>query len=345
MEYFKQLVASAMQYSASHLCCVVGLPPAIRRLGHMEFLQVGKIRPKDMEDMISSLFPPEVRTELNDMGEATVDMEFDGVHLLKVYAVRNTEAPSTETKIIAVIKELTPPSDGDLPPGLLQAISGSSCGAVLLGGAVHHNKDATVGLLLEKIGRAKKKHILAFGWNKPLISAPESSIISSYNKSQASSDFIRNQAADMVVFRGLDHNLINTVHSCVMMGILVVATVDAASTAYMLERVISMFQDRESGTRFLSSHVLGAAFQVFISKRASGPCLYLYDFIRFDQEIKRLIADNNVAQIENRNMVQAIHALIDENQLTHYDAHPILACLIKQPEVQGIGAGTAEVEF
>ncbi|MGN7678545.1 MAG: twitching motility protein (pilT) [Anaplasma sp.] len=345
MEYFKQLVASAMQHSASHLCCVVGLPPAIRRLGHMEFLQVGKIKPKDMEDMLSSLFPPEVRTELDNEGEATVDMEFDGVPSLKVHAMRNIAAHSTETKIIAVIEELTPPSDGDLPPGLLQAVSGSSCGAVLLGGAVHHNKDATVGLLLEKIGMAKKKHILTFGWNEPLISAPKSSIISSYDKSQASFDFIRNQAADMVVFRSLDHNLISTMHSCVMMGILVVATVDAASTAYMLERVISMFKDRKSGIRFLSSHVLGVAFQVFISKRASGPCLYLYDFIRFNQEIKKLIADDNVAQIENRNMVQAIQELIDEDQLTHYDAHPILACLMKQPEVQGTGVGTADVEF
>ncbi len=85
------------------------------------------------------------------------------------------------------------------------------------------------------------------------------------------------------------------------------------------------FPDMESGINFLASHVLGATLQVLLMRK---PCVYVYDFIMFDNKVKETIRSGNVAQIENSDIIAKINMLIEENKLTHSDAQPVLAHLV-----------------
>ncbi|MCU7612460.1 twitching motility protein (pilT) [Anaplasma capra] len=322
MGYLKQLVASSVQHNASHLYCVVGQPPAIKRLGHIEFLQARKIEKEDIENIISGVLPTEAQAALHSTGEASTSTAFDETHSLSIHAARDISRPESETKITICIKELVLPSEGDVPQELICTVMSASRGVILLGGAAHHNKDATVRFLLHKIASTQRKHILTFGFGAIAPAGSSNSIISSYSLSQANFSFIKNQAADILAFPELDHNLARIARDCAATGILTIAAIDSVSTPCMLERVIALFPDRTSGINFLSSHVLGTVMQALLTK---GPCIYIYDFIKFEDKVREVINSGNTALVEDSGMVEQINKLIDENKLTYSDAQPILA--------------------
>lgn len=325
MEYFKQLVASSIQHNASHLYCVVGQPPAIKRLGHIEFLQVRKIDQNDITSILSAVLSAEAQAKFDSDGEIGVNVEFDETHFLNIHAARDVSKPGSAAKVTVHIRELVFPSEDDIPQELVRIATYAPRGVILLGGAAHHNKNYTIECLLHKIGTTQKKHILTFGMEAEFLPRSDNSIISTYDASQANFDFITKQAADIVVFAELNSNLISVVHRCVTTGMLVIAAVDAVSTSCMLERVLTLFPDMESGINFLASHVLGATLQVLLMRK---PCVYVYDFIMFDNKVKETIRSGNVAQIENSDIIAKINMLIEENKLTHSDAQPVLAHLV-----------------
>ncbi|MFV9923963.1 MAG: twitching motility protein (pilT) [Anaplasma ovis] len=340
MEYLKQLVASSIQHNASHLYCVIGQPPAIKRLGHIEFLQVRKIDQSDIKSILSAVLSAEAQAKFDSDGEVSVNFEFDETHFLNIHVARDISRLESEAKVTIFIRELALPSEDDVPQELVRTAAYVSRGVILLGGAAHHNKNYTIEFLLHKIGTAQKKHILTFGMEAESVPKSDRAIISAYDTSQANFDFIKKQAADIVVFAELNSNLVSVAHSCVTTGMLVIAAIDAVSTACMLERVLSMFPNMESGINFLASHVLGATLQVLLARK---PCVYVYDFITFDNKVRETIRSGNIELIENSDIVEKISKLIEENKLTHSDAQPVLAHLVSSTSSQY--ASNVEDEF
>ncbi len=317
-------MASSIQREATRLYCTVGHPPAIKRLNRLEFLQVGKNSAQDIEDMVGEILTEESRTTLDTHGEVQVSLEFDALHTLHIFITKTQHS----TEIIGIIKKLYLPTREDLPKELLQVVSSTTYGIILLGGNHCCNKDLTIQCLISTVSEAHKRLILTFGMPNTHSEHLEHAIVSSYPLSQANMELIRCYAADIVVFGKITPDIMKLAHECVMLGILVIIQVDASSPAHTVTRALSMFTDRQAGIDFLADNLLGIAFQVLVSLKLSSNSLYLCDFIRNNDEIKQCIMDGKVATIESKKIVEMINKLIEDEKLTHYDAHPIFINLI-----------------
>ncbi|KJV84048.1 putative twitching motility protein [Anaplasma phagocytophilum str. CRT53-1] len=322
--YFKQLVASSIQREATRLYCMVGHPPAIKRLNRLEFLQVRKNSAQDIEDMVGEILTEESRIALDTHGEVQVSLEFDALHSLHIFITKTQHS----TEIIGIIKKLHLPTREDLPKELIQVVSSATYGIILLGGSHCCNKDLTIQCLINTVSEAHKRLILTFGMPNTHNEHLENAIVSSYPLSQANMELIRRYEADIVLFSKITPDIMKLAHECVMQGILVIVQVDASSPAHTVTRALSMFPDRKSGINFLADNLLGIAFQVLVSLKLSSDSLYLCDFIMNNDEIKQCIMDDKVATIESKKIVEMINKLIEDEKLTHYDAHPIFVNLM-----------------
>ena len=329
MSYFKQLVTSAIQYGATHLYCTVGHSPAIRKSGRMEFLKVRKSNLCDLEDMVSEVLSPDARDKLNKNGQVRVDTEFDKSHSLCVYVYKGI----TGVSIAALIRKLSLPTRESIPKELVKAVSHLRGGLILLGGAYGHNKDLTIQCLLNTVCEINRRFILMFGLHNSDYQQPDNSIVSFHSSSEATLDLIRHSAADLVVFGELSPNAVMLAQDCVMMGIIAILSVDSASPSRALARVLSMFRDRETGIGFLSSYLLGIAFQVLLVTQVENTCLYLYDFIKCDNSLLQAMRDDTISDIECRGIVGQMNKLIEENKLVYYDVQYAFANLTNSPSM------------
>ena len=332
MSYFKQLVASAIQYSASHLYCAVGYSPAIRKSGRLEFLQVKKSSLRDLEDMTNEILCQETKDRLAERGQVQVVVEYDGSHTLHV-----SVSKSASGNIIAVlIRNLFLPTRESMPKELIKAITLSRGGLILLGGAYSHNKDLTIQRLLSTVCETNKRFVLTFGLhNADYHHLPDNSMVGSYSASEANLDLLRHSAADLVVFGELSPNTMMLAQDCVMMGMIVVVSVDSSSPSHTIARTLSMFNERGAGMGFLSSYLLGIAFQVLLVTQVNGTCLYLYDFVKCDDPLRQAIKNDAIDTIECSGIVEQMNKLIEENKLVYYDAQPTFMNLTSSSSLYG----------
>ncbi|MEH0831517.1 twitching motility protein (pilT) [Anaplasma bovis] len=323
MEYFRQLISASLMHNASHVYFVADKPTAIRVLGRLEFLQTRKNSASDIEALLSAvLSSASDRKAFDSTGSAEVCMEFDPLHTLRIRVIKELSG----IKIVVHIKKQDFPSEENLPQKLLQVISSPKPGMLFLGGAFHHNKDATLSALLKLIGESHKFHVLVFGVEFSDATSHEGSLISYYSIEQANIDLIRFQAPDIVVFKDVDPEIMKVARECVMFGTLVMASVDSISHACTILRILSLFSDVEVGKRFLCESMLGMLFQVLLTK-ASEPSFYLYDFLEMSDNVRQLIMCDNIRSVGNVQMVQQLNSMVEKGILEYYDIHPVLCNL------------------
>ena len=323
VEYFRQLITASLMHNASHVYFVADKSTAIRVLGRLEFLQTRKNSTGDIEALLSAVLSSESdRKAFDNTGSAEVFMEFDPRHTLRIRVIKELSG----IKIVVHIKKHDFPSEEALPQKLLQVISSPKPGMLFLGGAFYHNKDATLSALLKLIGESHKFHVLVFGMEAPDVTTHEGSLISYYSMSQANIDLIRFQAPDIVVFKDVDTEIMKVARECVMLGTLVMVSIDSISHACTILRVLSLFSDAEVGKRFLCESMLGILFQVLITK-ASEPGFYLYDFLEMSDHVRQLIMCNNLKSVGNVQMVQKLNSMVEKGILEYYDIYPVLCNL------------------
>ncbi|UTO56120.1 twitching motility protein PilT [Neoehrlichia mikurensis] len=301
------------------------MPPAIKTLDRIEFLQLKNYSTTDIENIIASLLTKENYNICKSQSNFTTTIDFNQEYQLNVHILRST----LQIKIVIQInkKFFYSLSELNVPFELLQAISSPSKGLIIVTGAPHHNKDVVINALLDEINNNQKKHVLIFSNNSTFYKRPNKSIISLYNLSQANFEFIKNQSADIVILSNIKSaDLMHVANSCVAIGILVIILVDAISVIYAIEKIISFFPHRKSSLNTLSHYLLGIMLQVYITSKIHHNSLYLYDFIKCDSKIQTLIQEDKLQQI-NCNMINTINKLIEKNKFTYHDVQITLSNL------------------
>ncbi|WP_169193330.1 hypothetical protein [Anaplasma platys] len=323
VDYFKQLVASSVQRNATHLYCTADKSPAIKKMGRLEFLQVRKSSAQDLQDIADGLLNKEQKSRLDSNGHILIRTGFDSLHRLHIRIVKDASI----SEITTIIEEINTQSRADLPPALIQAVSCTQSGMLLLGGAHHHNKQLTIRCLLAEVCALQRKTVLTFGVHDLQNSVLENTIISSYSLEQMNVNLVRFQAADIVIFGDVSPEVMAIAHDCVMLGMLVIIAVDASNIPNTVTRTISMFPDSDTGKKFLATCLIAVAFQVIITTKVNCSNLYLYDFVPCSDTLRQKIDDGQEWLAGSTEIVDKMNKLIENGELAYYDVHPILAAL------------------
>lgn len=323
MDYFKQLIASSVQRNATHLYCTVDKSPAIKKMGRLEFLQVRKSSAQDLQEIADELLNKEQKGRLDAEGQALIRKGFDALHRLHIRIVKD----SAISEITTIIEEISAQSRADLPHALIQAVSCTQSGLLLLGGAYHHNKHLTIRCLLTEICAMQRKTVLTFGVDDLQNAALENTIISSYPLAQLNIELVRFQAADIVIFGDISPEVMCLAQDCVLLGMLVIIAVDASSIPNTVARAVSMFPESDAGRKFLATCLIAVAFQVIIKTNVNCSSLYLYDFVPCSDTLRQNIDDCREWLNGSTEIADRINKLIENGEIAYYDVHPILAAL------------------
>ncbi|AHX04249.1 P-loop NTPase family protein [Ehrlichia japonica] len=318
MLLFNQLIQSSIGYSSDYLYLTPNNPPAIRRYNNIEFLQTKSLPTQEIEEITKSILKTEEYDTYLAQGFFNTILNFNNSYQLHIHISHTT--PSIKIIVDIIKNELI--AAPEFEKELHRIISLYSKGLLLFTGNICNSN--ILSFILNHINNNQKKHVLIFSNDQVSIPKSNKALISIHNLSQAEPTFIKNQAADIVLFSNFNNvNLVRTAIMCINMGLLVIAFTDTISCLCALEGIIVLFPHRESILKILSTHLVAIITQVFINNAPSDN-LYLYDIIECDTTIQKFIIEDNLSEIKNSGIIKKINQLIEKHQIHHHDIQSIL---------------------
>lgn len=246
----KKILEICVQYSASDVHVMVGIPPMLRLHGKLLTVPETKaITPKQAEELIAPLLNEQQRELVK------IDRELDFSYTLpggarfraNVYYEKGNLAAALRY-IPAQIKTL---EELHLPP-ILGQLTQMKQGLVLVTGPTGHGKSTTIAAMIARINQERSEHIVTIEDPIEYIHAPIKSIISqrelhadTHSWGVALKSALREDPNVVLVGEMRDYETIEAALTIAETGHLVLATLHTNSAAQTIDRIVDVFPEKE----------------------------------------------------------------------------------------------------
>ncbi len=246
----KKILEVCVQYQASDVHVMVGIPPMLRLHGKLLTIPETKaLTPKQAEELIIPLLN-EQQSEL-----VKIDRELDFSYTLpggsrfrvNVYYEKGNLAAALRY-IPAQIKTL---EELHLPP-ILGQLTQMKQGLVLVTGPTGHGKSTTIAAMIARINQERSEHIVTIEDPIEYIHNPIKSIISqrelhsdTHSWGVALKSALREDPNVVLVGEMRDYETIEAALTIAETGHLVLATLHTNSAAQTIDRIVDVFPEKE----------------------------------------------------------------------------------------------------
>ncbi len=245
-----KILELCVQYQASDVHVMVGIPPMIRLHGKLLAVPESKaITPAQAEEMINSLLNEQQRELVK------VDRELDFSYSLangarfrvNVYYEKGNMAAAMRY-IPANIRTL---EDLHLPP-IFGTLTEMKQGLVLVTGPTGHGKSTTLAALIQRINQTRAEHIVTIEDPVEYVHTPLKSIISqrelhadTHSWNVALKSVLREDPNVVLIGEMRDYETIEAALTIAETGHLVFATLHTNSAAQTIDRIVDVFPEKE----------------------------------------------------------------------------------------------------
>lgn len=246
----KQILEMCVQYQASDVHVMVGIPPMLRLHGKLLTVPETKaITPAQSEELINALLSEQQRELLK------VDRELDFSYTLpagerfrvNVYYEKGNPAAALRY-IPAKIKTL---EELHLPP-IIGQLTQMKQGLVLVTGPTGHGKSTTIAAMIQRINQERSEHIVTIEDPVEYVHLPVKSIISqrelhsdTHSWGVALKSVLREDPNVVLVGEMRDYETIEAALTIAETGHLVFATLHTNSAAQTIDRIVDVFPEKE----------------------------------------------------------------------------------------------------
>ena len=246
----QKILEMCVQYQASDVHILVGIPPMLRL--HGKLLTVPDTKPMTpalSEEMINTLLSETQRELLK------VDRELDFSYMIgggarfrvNVYYEKGNVAAALRY-IPATIKTL---EDLHLPP-IIGQLTELKQGLVLVTGPTGHGKSTTIAAMIQRINQGRSEHIVTIEDPVEYVHTPIKSIISqrelhadTHSWNVALKSVLREDPNVVLVGEMRDYETIEAALTIAETGHLVLATLHTNSAAQTIDRIVDVFPEKE----------------------------------------------------------------------------------------------------
>lgn len=246
----KKILEMCVQYGASDVHILVGVPPMLRLHGKLLTVPETKaITPGQADELVNSLLSEQQRELLK------VDRELDFSYNLpngarfraNVYYEKGNVAAALRY-IPATIKTL---EDLHLPP-IIGELTKMKQGLILVTGPTGHGKSTTLAAMIERINQERSEHIVTIEDPVEFVHTPVKSIVSqrelhadTHSWSVALKSVLREDPNVVLVGEMRDYETIEAALTIAETGHLVLATLHTNSAAQTIDRIVDVFPEKE----------------------------------------------------------------------------------------------------
>lgn len=246
----KKILEMCVQYAASDVHILVGIPPMLRLHGKLLTVPETKaVTPAQAEEVVNILLSEQQRELLK------VDRELDFSYMIaggarfrvNVYYEKGNVAAALRY-IPANIRTL---EDLHLPP-IIGKLTEMKQGLVLVTGPTGHGKSTTIAAMIQRINQERSEHIVTIEDPIEYIHTPLKSIISqrelhadTHSWGIALKSVLREDPNVVLVGEMRDYETIEAALTIAETGHLVFATLHTNSAAQTIDRIVDVFPEKE----------------------------------------------------------------------------------------------------
>ncbi|MFH2085828.1 MAG: type IV pilus twitching motility protein PilT [bacterium] len=246
----KQILEVCVQYSASDVHILVGVPPMLRLHGKLLTVPDTKVvTPKEAEEIVNSLLSEQQRELLKVDRELDFSYSLAGGARFRVnvyYEKGNVGAALRYIPVeIRTLEELHLPS-------IIGKLTEMKQGLVLVTGPTGHGKSTTLAAMIKRINQERSEHIVTIEDPVEYVHTPMKSIISqrelhadTHSWGVALKSVLREDPNVVLIGEMRDYETIEAALTIAETGHLVLATLHTNSAAQTIDRIVDVFPEKQ----------------------------------------------------------------------------------------------------
>lgn len=246
----KQILEMCVQYAASDVHVIVGIPPMYRLHGNLvKVPEMGVVTPEIAQNLIYPLLSESQRELVN------VDRELDFSHALASGARFRVNVYHEKGNVAAAMRYI-PNTIRSLEELGLPAIAGKLTelkqGLVLVTGPTGHGKSTTLAAMIERINETRSEHIVTIEDPVEFVYTPKKSLISqrelhadTHSWNVALKSVLREDPNVVLIGEMRDYETIESALTIAETGHLVFATLHTNSAAQTIDRIVDVFPEAQ----------------------------------------------------------------------------------------------------
>jgi twitching motility protein PilT len=246
----KKILEMCVQYQASDVHIMVGIPPMIRLHGKLLTIpDSAPLTPAVAEEAVNSLLNEQQRELLK------VDRELDFSYAIANGARFRVNAYYEKGNVAAALRyipaKILSLEDLHLPP-IVGKLTEIKQGLILVTGPTGHGKSTTIAAMIQRINQTRSEHIVTIEDPVEYIHTPNRSIVSqrelhadTHSWDVALKSVLREDPNVVLVGEMRDYETIEAALTVAETGHLVLATLHTNSAAQTIDRIVDVFPEKE----------------------------------------------------------------------------------------------------
>lgn len=299
----KDLLHKAVEAKASDLHLTVGLPPALRIDGQLQFMQEEPIDQSEMEKLAFGLIDEKQQERFRSSRELDFGYEQDGFRFRV-----NLHFEKTNIGLVArVINDRIPSLDELGLPKIIYNLLNLKQGLILLTGPTGCGKSTTLAAMVEYINANRFCHIVTLEDPIEYLFHPNKSII---KQRQLGSDMLsfaeglkhalRQDPNVIMVGEMRDLETIGTTITLAETGHLVLATLHTYSAAQTIDRIIDIFPPHQQNqVRQQLATTLAAVISQRLIPKLDGGRIAAREIMINTPAVSNMIREAKIAQVRS----------------------------------------------
>lgn len=307
MQAMKEVLEKAVQFGASDIFCVAGMPPCVKVAGKFLCLTKEDMSPSDTVDCVNQLYGLGVGSESNAMkvkDEDDFSFAIPGLARFRanVYKQRNSLAA-----VVRVVPFDLPSVVAMRIPENVMQLAELRDGLVLVTGPAGSGKSTTLACLIDAINSTRQANIVTLEDPIEYLHRHKKSIVTQREIGVDTESFstalrsVLRQAPDVILLGEMrDLETMQTAITAAETGHLVISTLHTLGASNAIGRIVDAFPtNQQQQIQLQLSMVLRAVVSQRLLPRADGGVVPAFEVMRVNTAVANMIRDSKLYQLES----------------------------------------------
>lgn len=301
----KKILELCVQYQASDLHLLVGVPPMLRLNGSLLLVPDTKaLTPETVESMVNSILTTEQRELVKVDRELDFSLASTGGARFRVNVYY--EKGNLAAALRYIPSQIRTLEELHLPPALAE-FTQLKQGLVLVTGPTGHGKSTTLAAMIERINQERGEHIVTIEDPIEYVYQPKKSVISqrelhadTHSWQVALKSVLREDPNVVLIGEMRDYETMEAALTIAETGHLVFGTLHTNSAAQTIDRVVDVFPEREQAQiRGQLSLTLSAIVSQRLIPSEDGGRVAICELLMANAAVRSLIRDGKTHMLAN----------------------------------------------
>jgi twitching motility protein PilT len=299
-----QLIGLAIEYEASDLHLIVGVPPAFRVNGEIILADEEALTVEALAGMAFSLLNGDQREKFDREWELCISMPQETAGRVRVTLYRRNGSPEMSIRFCG---RRIPSREVLGLPAKIDDLARKPHGLVLITGPTGAGKTTTLNYMVDLINSERRCKIVTIEdpieylhENKHAIVVQQEVLTDTHSFNQALIHVLRQDPDVIVVGEMRDHEAISAALTAAETGHLVIATLHSPSVSHAFERITGVFEGSAQRQIILqlSTTLQGIIAQDLLPSTDRSRRVLAYELLIATGAIRNLIRENNKHMLE-----------------------------------------------